>query len=112
MPRRVAVAGFAAAVCAAGLLVALGLRGVGAVASGGMGEAWGTAAQAVTSGKTSVRECLIPTPNSGPMIPAVAPNGWIWVGEMGGIVHAHGASLWRATARPISGRRAEVGRGP
>ncbi len=53
-------------------------------ASGSSPAPWGVASKAVTATTGGVSEYTIPTPRSGLMIPAVAPDGHVWVGEMDG----------------------------
>jgi virginiamycin B lyase len=45
---------------------------------------WGVASKVVSATTGGVSEYAIPTPRSGLMIPAVAPDGHVWVGEMDG----------------------------
>ena len=70
------------------LLAALGIAQTGAPGrlpgslSGSSGPSWGVVTQVVPSRTGSIVEYEIPTPVSGAMIPAVAPDGHVWVGEM------------------------------
>ena len=68
----------------AALLVAVGLGGVPAPPAQVPATPWGIATRVEPVRSGSIVEYGIPTPESGAMIPAVAPDGHVWVGEMDG----------------------------
>ncbi len=78
----IAGVGFGAVV----LLLGFAAAGVGAPSgtAGPSSVPWGVASNAVTATTGGITEYTIPTPRSGLMIPAVAPDGHVWVGEMDG----------------------------
>ena len=78
----IAGVGFGAAVLLLGS-VAAGVQAPSA-APGSPPAPWGVASKAVSATTGGVTEYTIPTPRSGLMIPAVAPDGHVWVGEMDG----------------------------
>ncbi len=69
---------------AATLLVAIALAGSQPPAAPFAAARWGVASRAATDRVGGIVEYAMPTPASGLMIPAVAPDGRVWVGEMDG----------------------------
>lgn len=69
---------------AAALLVAIALAGSRPPPAPFAAARWGVVSRAATDRAGRIVEYAMPTPGSGLMIPAVAPNGQVWVGEMDG----------------------------